>query len=525
MANMHSRFRSAFIASCAALALAIAARGQGSRGGQQSGDKVTQDTVNVIFNSVIKQIKEGKQKGNAAQTRRAITENWVPYILLVSDPQGKLLGNFRSQVQEWRTDVQVGSTASSPGTTSLASLGSVPSLLGLAVENGALTQTTSGTSVTLRTNPTGLITALTKQRYAASGPDADQDAVVKFLRRTSASVTFNTSPGTLSNSIAGSLQQISGFSFRYDIINHRDPRDPVYNRKWVGLVTRLANLATKVRDFGTQVRGDIQPETNASAQKAKFHAWQARSQSKVDGADAASAASAVLEIARDFVKTFGNEPAVKQAADDAARAVSDFLSASDSVRSEIEKSPILTFEYTDTRQGTVATAMTMAAANASPMMTGVRPPDLSNFKLILAAGTVKGATLTGNASVTLFNSIPAGTKTGRLRDFQLSGQVDVPLREISNIGVPTFSASALFLSLQQQPLGMPVLVNGVMESMKGNIGVGQAKITFPVKKGSGIKIPLSFTYASRTELNKEHDVRGNIGVTFDLDSIFAGLKQ
>jgi hypothetical protein len=58
---------------------------------------------------------------------------------------------------------------------------------------------------------------------------------------------------------------------------------------------------------------------------------------------------------------------------------------------------------------------------------------------------------------------------------------------------------------------------------KGNIGIGQFKFTIPVK-GSGVKIPLSVTFSNRTEFIKESKVRGNIGVTFDLDTIFSKLK-
>jgi len=38
---------------------------------------------------------------------------------------------------------------------------------------------------------------------------------------------------------------------------------------------------------------------------------------------------------------------------------------------------------------------------------------------------------------------------------------------------------------------------------------------------SGTKIPLSISFANRTELINEHEVRGNIGVTYDLDALFA----
>lgn len=65
--------------------------------------------------------------------------------------------------------------------------------------------------------------------------------------------------------------------------------------------------------------------------------------------------------------------------------------------------------------------------------------------------------------------------------------------------------------------------NTVKRNTKGDIALGQLKLTVPMK-GSGVKIPISLTIANRTELIKESDVRGNIGITFDLDSIFAKLK-
>ena len=60
----------------------------------------------------------------------------------------------------------------------------------------------------------------------------------------------------------------------------------------------------------------------------------------------------------------------------------------------------------------------------------------------------------------------------------------------------------------------------VVPNTKGDLAVGQFKITIPVK-GSGVKIPISLSVANRTDLIKETDVRGNVGVTLDLDSLFA----
>jgi len=97
------------------------------------------------------------------------------------------------------------------------------------------------------------------------------------------------------------------------------------------------------------------------------------------------------------------------------------------------------------------------------------------------------------------------------------------LKEITNLGKPTLTFSGLFLDLFEQPLGQQLLVNGVSVDRTGAVGLMQAKFTIAVK-GSGVKIPISFTAANRTELIKEHDVRGAIGVTFDLDSLFSKAK-
>ena len=62
---------------------------------------------------------------------------------------------------------------------------------------------------------------------------------------------------------------------------------------------------------------------------------------------------------------------------------------------------------------------------------------------------------------------------------------------------------------------------------QGHIGFLQAKLTIPIKE-SGIKVPLSITASNRTELIKEKDVRGSVGITLDLDtflSVLAGPRR
>jgi len=96
--------------------------------------------------------------------------------------------------------------------------------------------------------------------------------------------------------------------------------------------------------------------------------------------------------------------------------------------------------------------------------------------------------------------------------------------DIPQLGRSTLAFSGLSLCLLEEPLSQQVLVNGISESRRGNIGVFQATFTVPMK-GAGVKIPISLTASNRTELIKEKDVHGSIGVTLDLDSLFAKPSQ
>ena len=63
----------------------------------------------------------------------------------------------------------------------------------------------------------------------------------------------------------------------------------------------------------------------------------------------------------------------------------------------------------------------------------------------------------------------------------------------------------------------------IVPGTKGDIAVGQFGLNIPIKS-LGIKFPVSVTFANRTELIKEKEVRGNIGFTFNWDTLFSRLK-
>ena len=133
-----------------------------------------------------------------------------------------------------RTDKQVGTSTNSNGNTSLVSKGSVPAIIGFAVENGTLTQMTSGTTITVRGNPWGIYTALRGQLEALLPVFTTQSGPSTALRRFSFAVSFDASRGNEGDEAVfrGNAEQLSSVSGRYEFINNRAPWTKAYQGRF-----------------------------------------------------------------------------------------------------------------------------------------------------------------------------------------------------------------------------------------------------------------------------------------------------
>jgi hypothetical protein len=363
--------------------------------------------------------------------------------------------------------------------------------------------------ITFRGNIANVIKAAKLKDYIQSYRAGEDNMFVRNISKASFSISYNTAQGASADNLqTGSL---AGYSFHFDVYNHRDPRDSRYDKAWDNLITDLTKVANATGRFSVIVRRNHATETSA---------WQTRADNtlKALAADATDQQirDALQSVANDFVDTFGKFDDVNQAALQVAAALEDYGKQKGQVVYKIMHSPIVSVEYVGTRQSSTQ----LPESSSSTLTVTGSLPDLSTINVILETYLLKDSQFTLNASTTLFNSTPAGSKIGNVRDYRFAGQADIPLPEIPPLGKPTLSLSGLFLSLLEEPLGQQVLVNGVAQSRTGNIGLFQAKVSFPVKN-AGIAIPISITASNRTELIKENDVRGSIGVTFNLDHIFA----
>jgi hypothetical protein len=421
------------------------------------------------------------------------------------------------QLEDARIDKQVGAPGNSPGSTSAVSKGAVPAVLGFAVENGALTQAVSGSTVTFRGNLVGWLDLLQNQSFIAAYDD--DSPIVRQLRRVSYSFTLNTnegasvepsadgaggfSPDAIREQLKNTAQQLAGYSVRVAIWDQRDPRRSA-NRAAVATMLDTRGVAfLNALHFLDPVLNSNEVVRNWTPETVTLL--------RDPGLDAKAIEKILyerLEVLRLLMTS--RIPNFDEQVTKALLALEGFNAARVKVFAAMQKRPLVAFEYVNTRRKDL--------------------PDQSTLRMIAEGQWGPRLDLTANVAWTLQ---PAGTVAlpapqtfeGGLRDFQAALQLEVPLKSVSStlgstsgIGTPVIGVAYL-----SQKLSETAAVSFAGHSFTlepGWIHVLQAKLTIPVK-GSGMKIPLSFSVANRSDLIREKTIRGHIGLTFDMDVLSA----
>lgn len=413
-----------------------------------------------------------------------------------------------------RIDKQVGPSSGTSGSTNLVPSGSVPALLGLAVEYGGMTETFSGTTATFRTTPAKLIGAMTKT-YGADVPPPD-DRTLAALQRLSLSASFNTSGTTGASTNSGtqlqsSPSQFSQASARVVLLHDRDPLG-VKNWKQI----RAFSVAQPSLDVANAARDLVAPVLDMNGYDTALDAAMSVFDSNTANPSQDALQNAIIAYVSSIQKLAVQVPNWQTRVKTyiAARVALD--KANKKLYQSITKAPSLSLEYDYTQSSVVtATSIPTSTTPSAPAAS----PNLSTISLVYVA-SVSSSDYTLNATANFFNQTQPGM-SGNFRDFQLAGKWDIPVGHISSsISKGTLTISGLYENLHQKPLGVQLLINDQAVNKPGNIGVFQLKYSIPVGD-SGVQIPISFTASNRTELVKEKDVRGNIGITFDLDKLLA----
>ena len=403
-------------------------------------------------------------------------------------------------VEANRLDKQVGASGRGRGTTTLVSSGSVPRILGFALETGAMTQSVTGTSVTFQTNPAGLAQVLARGASAAGEPfdDAASRNTLNVLRRFNVGLTFDAGQDS-ARGLTGSYRQLQQVSAQFYVHNRRDPTHPAWREVWLDFARRAGSgLANVTTALALDLRS--QPE---------FQALQAGTRARIlAAATDEEIEQALVDHAARF-EAFVSSDLTARMLD----AWASYLRAQGDVYRSLARSQIVTLEYQLDRPPVQDAPADMVPAGAQTLA-----PDLSTARLIWVRPFLGASDMTVNGSVSFFNSEAPGMP-GLVRDWQVGGKLDFPLNGTFGFSRAQLTVAALYMRLRQSPLGVPAIVNDVPVDLAGHIRLVQARLRIPVSD-SGFSVPVSFTYANRTELvTGEAQVRGNIGLTLDVDKL------
>src|SRR5713226_4248094 len=174
--------------------------------------------------------------------------NFVSYVVaLKPDAKLSMTPAFHAY-EEQRIDKQVSEPGSAGGTDSAVSKGSVPWLFGFALEHGAVTQSVEKNNIVFRGNVANVASSLKNKDYIQSYLKLhSENALIRNVAAVSFSVSFR------SNQSDQSTNTLAGYSFHYDIYNHRDPRDNRWDSLWATarakMGSALPNASGGLRDI------------------------------------------------------------------------------------------------------------------------------------------------------------------------------------------------------------------------------------------------------------------------------------
>ncbi|HEX4499400.1 MAG TPA: hypothetical protein VIE43_27250 [Thermoanaerobaculia bacterium] len=435
---------------------------------------------------------------------------------------------FKSVADLWekaRVDKQVGAPAKVSGTTDLVSRPSTPELLGLALQLGALTETVSGTTATFHANAEGAYKAILGEPVICL---ACEDSP---WRKLNLSASFDLSeqntqqvpatgpatpstPATAAVQVPQSSRQLSSLVARYDISNPLDPRSKQFKDAWSkaysshqsDLRKALETLEQSLRAIFDPLGKDLQLGSLGGKANATFVA-DAGNPDKLK-TDFESYFHQVAGIARQDI------PGLDQKLEAATAAFAAYSQVNYDILQDVQEADVrrqFTAQYTFSRPQS--------------------QPETHELKLIvgLTPKSTSGALFTLNLASSFYGQVPTGAKYGRLRDFQFAAQFDRPLGNFVNH--PATLTLAGYVQYQRDPsvldIGSGNLAPGttitlpqnaqVLLGTQGTLAIAQAKITINTK--SGVNIPISVSWANKTDLLNSHDVRGNFGITYDFNSL------
>jgi hypothetical protein len=440
--------------------------------------------------------------------------------------------SFVKALESLRTDKQSGASAGTGASTNLVSKGSTAKILSIAAEYGGLTETVSKQLVTVQGSADAIPAALIRHnlvRYCPTRgtPDCGSSTLIQTLQRFSYAVSFDT--GASAQNVSGSANAAAGetalpvlfsadsraitaVTVRAVLVNARDRVSKSYQEAWKDKVLKspgalnaaAQRLLQSAGGFLTIVTDD---PAYAPWQSDTIRLLAAASRDQVQKTWDAQL-QALIELLRP------RHPDLLEKAAEAVTAFRAFRFEEDAVVATLQK-PVATLQYDYKRP--------------------LNQPVTSTLRFVFDKGLADGWSFTANTAVEAYHDRPSSFVPGRgyVRDAQVAVQFQKDLGTVNLLGAAAI-AGTYYFQYQYRPsilnvtpgtsiagislIGLPSTATQVFAT-KGHIQVGQVRLVLGPEKSSA-RFPISISYSNRTELIERPAWRGQIGVSYDFDSLF-----
>lgn len=402
-----------------------------------------------------------------------------------------------------RTDKQIGSSGSSNGSTSATDKPGIPYLLALAIEHGAIAQNINGSTLTLSSSPYALVTAIQKKDTAETY--RDYNGFTRFAISASYDLQNQNDP------IASvTRKQLSEWAVKFRVFGDHSARSKeahdLFVEKVLPTLEKLANDTAGA--LSRSLDSFARPMSDFSAQTTQL--IRTYLDNNKNDSDATAEAKITEIITQSVQQNLYNRLGDLSFSAQNMQDLSTFLAR--------YQADLATYSHSadllDQALNVLANKPTLTLAYFNERGSGT--PNYSVGKVMYEKKPQGFMQIDANISASFYG------KPDPLKNEKTFRDATAALQFQQNLGRSPFlhtddDKSQITLAFAgryerlQENRGIP--------GKKADIAVANWKIEVPI--GQGVSLPISITYANASELIKEQDVRGNFGITFDLDKLRA----
>ncbi|MGB9122942.1 MAG: hypothetical protein WCE73_20170 [Candidatus Angelobacter sp.] len=444
-------------------------------------------------------------------------------------------------------NTQIGGAPTATGSTNLVSKPTTTDFISAAAESGAFTDTINGTTMTIQANALGLtkyfynkpIFEQWRSRYADVIQPLSFTVTLNVAQTgsTSATTTAPANPSTPASITSVLLPtnnaSFSSFGVNYSVHRPYSPQDPKFLTSWKSALT--SNHAA-LQDAGKRIAADVYklfpqdvfkdiqkkmqgtgPQPEEGTPMADWHR-DGTAAEQAGNFDAFVTAYSTYEDK--YAQALLDSPDAPKNLLALSQAIDAFTQVVYNVLDDARGKPLATLSYLySTPQDKPATHSFTAVV--SYLFKGDDPKKRT---------PLTGAQLTANFTTSIYASLPAGAAYGRLRDFQLSGEFDKPFGgtpdeprgtwSLAGYGQYQYDPTVLTITAGNLVPGTNIPLPGDAQVLLGTAGwlaVAQGKLVINLKKG--LSIPVAVKWSNKTDLLKGDDVRGQVGLSYDLSAL------